>query len=53
MGRLDHNTIYDALVTVPWKHVCHWLENNLGQTHQSKRRLAYKTPDDKIATKSA
>lgn len=53
VGPLDRNTIYNALVTVPWKHVCHWLINNLGQTHQSKRRLAYQTPTAESATKSA
>ena len=53
VGRLDRNTIYDALVTVPWKHVRHWLENNLGQTHLSKRRLAYQAQADELATKPA
>lgn len=53
VGRLDRNTIYDALVTVGWKHVCHWLKNNLGQTHQSKRRIAYQATTDQSATKPA
>ena len=53
VGRLDRDTIYDALVTVPWKQVGQWVETHLGQTHQSKRREAYRTPVPTIATKTA
>ena len=42
VGRIDRITIYDALVAVPWKNVCNWIQSNLGTTHQSKRRRAYK-----------
>ena len=53
VGRLDGETIYDALVAIPWKHVGHWVANNLGQTHQSKRCLAYQDPRDEIALEPA
>ncbi len=53
VSRLNRNTIYDALVAVPWKNVCHWIEKNLGQTHQSKRRKAYQKTKDKCATEPA
>jgi len=41
VGRLDRETIHDALVTVPWKQVRTWIEENLGKTFHSKRCLAY------------
>lgn len=53
VGRLDRQSIYDALVSVPWKHVNHWVETHLGQTYQSKRRLAYQASTDESATKRA
>ena len=53
VGRLDRQSIYDALVSVPWKHVTHWVETHLGQTYQSKRRLAYQTSTNESATKGA
>lgn len=52
VGRLDRDTIYDALVAVPWKRIRHWVATNLGQTHQSKRRIAYNAPVAESATKS-
>lgn len=42
VGRLDRETIRDALVTVPWKHVRRWIKENLGTTFQAKRQLAYR-----------
>ena len=41
VGPLDRETIRDALVTVPWKQVRRWIDENLGQTFHAKRRLAY------------
>ena len=50
VGRLDRGTIYDALVTVPWKNVRNWVERNLKRTHQSKRRFAYRKTAETGAT---
>lgn len=41
VGHVDVETIRNALVTVPWKQVGAWIEENLGQTFHAKRRLAY------------
>ena len=41
VGKIDRETIHEALVATPWKQVRKWIEDNLGTTFQAKRRLAY------------
>ena len=41
VGRIDKDTIRTALTEVPGKMVDTWISENLGHTHQSKRKIAF------------